>query len=128
EEVEQDRPVLDVIEIELDALLDLLLIVDLAAPAVDLGPAGDAGLDAMPRKIAGDRLVEQAALQLALDGVWTGPDQREVALEHHVEELRQLVQAGLADKAADAGDARIVPGDDLGGERIGLVVIQRAEL
>src|SRR4051794_10177598 len=46
-DVEQHRPVLDVIQIELDALLDLLFIVDLAAPAVDLRPAGDAGLYAM---------------------------------------------------------------------------------
>src|ERR1051325_2116696 len=51
-EVEQHRPVLDVIEVELDALLDLLFIVDLAAPAVDLRPAGDAGFDAVAREIA----------------------------------------------------------------------------
>src|SRR4051794_36955112 len=38
-DVEQHRPVLDVIEIELDALLDLLFVVDLAAPAIDLRPA-----------------------------------------------------------------------------------------
>src|SRR3954469_12023824 len=66
EEVEQHRPVLDVIEIELDALLDLFLVVDFAAPAVDLSPAGDARLDAMPREVAVDGLVEQPALQLAL--------------------------------------------------------------
>src|SRR6266702_1398587 len=42
-DIEQHCPVLDVVEIELDALLDLLLIVDLAAPAIDLRPAGDAG-------------------------------------------------------------------------------------
>src|SRR4051812_41481633 len=65
-DVEQHRPVLDVIQIELDALLDLLFIVDLAAPAVDLRPAGDAGLDAVAREIAVDGLVEQPALQLAL--------------------------------------------------------------
>src|SRR6186713_2768757 len=43
-EVEQHRPVLDVIEVELDTLLDLLVGIDLAAPAVDLRPAGDARL------------------------------------------------------------------------------------
>src|SRR5438270_13193678 len=42
-DVEQHRPVLDVIQVEFDALLDLFFIVDLAAPAVDLRPAGDAG-------------------------------------------------------------------------------------
>ena len=114
EEVEQHRPVLDVVEVELDALLDLLLAVDLAAPAVDLRPAGDPGLDAVAREIAVDGLVEQPVLQLALHRVRARADQRQVALEHHVEQLRQLVEAGLADEAADAGDARIVLGDDLG--------------
>src|SRR5207247_7121798 len=85
-------------------------------------------LDAMAREIAVDRLVEQAALQLALYRVRTGSDEREVVHEHDVEELRQFVQAGLADKAADAGNTRIVLGDDLGRNRIGLVVVQRAEL
>src|SRR5262249_27554506 len=35
-EVEQHGPVLDVVQIEFHALLDLLFIVDLATPAVDL--------------------------------------------------------------------------------------------
>src|SRR5271156_5571152 len=96
-EVEQHRPVLDVIEIELDALLDFLFIVDLAAPAVDLGPAGNAGLDAVAGEIAVDGFIEQLAPQLALNGVGARTDQREVALEHNVKELGQLVEAGLAD-------------------------------
>src|SRR4051812_32402122 len=126
-DVEQHRPVLDVIQVELDALLDLLFIVDFAAPAVDLRPAGDARLYAVAREVPVDGFVEQAALQLALHRMGAGTDQRQIALEHHVEQLRQLVKAGLADEAADAGDARIVPGHDLGRKRIGLVVIHRAE-
>src|ERR1700737_3584299 len=127
-EIEQPRPVLDVVEIELDALLDLLLAVDFAAPAVDLRPAGNARLDTMPREITIHRLVEQPALQFALHGVRARTDQREVALEHDVEELRQFVKAGLADKTPDAGNAAVVPGHDLCGERIGLIVVQRAKL
>src|SRR5580692_687877 len=127
-EIEQHRPVLDVVEIELDALLDFLLAVDLAAPAVDLRPAGNAGLDAVAGEIAVNRLVEQPALQLALHGVRTRPHQRQIALEYDVEELRQLVEAGLADEAPNAGDAAVVLGHDLGGERIGLIVVERAEL
>src|SRR5215468_10432983 len=96
DEIEQHRPVLDVIEIELDALLDLLFIVDLAAPAVDLRPAGDAGLDAMAREVAVDRFVEQTALQLALHRMRPRADQRKIALEHYIEQLRQLVEAALA--------------------------------
>jgi lipopolysaccharide/colanic/teichoic acid biosynthesis glycosyltransferase len=34
-------------------------------------------------------------------------DQRQVAEEHHVEQLRQFVEAGLADEAADAGHPRV---------------------
>src|SRR3954452_16983067 len=52
--VEQHRPVLDVIKIELAALLDLFFIADPAAPAVDLRPAGNARLDAVAREIAVD--------------------------------------------------------------------------
>src|ERR1700682_1762974 len=128
EEIEQHRPVLDVIEIELDALLDLLVGVDFAAPAIDLRPAGNAGLDAVTREIAIHGLVEQPALQLALHGVRAGADQRQIALEHDVEELRQLVEAGSADETADAGDAGIVLGHDLCGHRIGLMMVQRAKL
>src|SRR5436190_3608094 len=94
-EVEQHRPVLDVIEIELDTLLDLLVGVDFAAPAVDLRPAGDPGLDAVTCEIAVDGLVEQPALQFTLHGVRARPDQRKVALEHDIEQLRQFVETGL---------------------------------
>src|SRR5882757_7379511 len=127
-EIEQHGPVLDVIEIELDALLDLFLVVDLAAPAIDLRPAGDPRLDTVAGEIAVDGLVEQAGLQFAEHRMRTRPDQGEIALEDDVEELRQLVEAGLADEAADPGDARIVPGHHLRRGRIGLVVVERAEL
>src|SRR4051812_3669521 len=84
--VEQHRPVLDVIQVELDALLDLLFIVDLAAPAVDLRPAGDAGFYPMAREVTVDRFVEQPALQLALHSMRARADQRQVAGEHHIEQ------------------------------------------
>src|SRR5690606_15258885 len=51
-EVEQYRPVLDIIEVVVDPLHDLVDGVGLAAPAVDLRPAGDAGLDAVAGEIA----------------------------------------------------------------------------
>src|SRR3981189_1195437 len=111
--IEQHRPVLDVVEIELDALLDFLFAVDFAAPAVDLRPAGNAGLDAVACEISVYRFVEQPGLQFALHGVGPRPDQGEIALECDVEKLRQFVKAGLADEAADAGDAAVVLGHDL---------------
>src|SRR6202051_794221 len=127
EEIEQHRPVLDVIEVEFDALLDFLFAVDFAAPAVDLRPAGNAGLDAMTREISVYCLVEQLALQFSLHRVRARADQREIALEYHVEELQQFVKAALADETSDPGDAAVVLGHDLGGQRIGLIVVQRAK-
>src|SRR6201998_2686415 len=127
EEIEQHRPVLDVIEVEFDALLDLLFAVDFAAPAVDLRPAGNPGLDAAARQMTVHGFVEQPALQFALHRVRARADQRKIALEHHVEELRQFVEAALADEAPDPGDAAVVLGHDLGGERIGVMVVQRSK-
>src|ERR1700730_14908645 len=127
-EIEQHRPVLDIVEIELDALLDFFFAVDFAAPAIDLRPAGYARLDAVTREIAVHRFVEQPALQFALHGVRARTDQREVALEHDVEQLRQFVETGLADEASDAGDAAVVLGHDFRGQWIGLIVVQRAKL
>src|ERR1700674_1394394 len=75
-----------------------------------------------------DCLIEQAVFELAVDGVRSRTDQGQIALEHDVEQLRQLVEAGLADEAADAGDARIVLGDDLQGVGVARLDIERAEL
>ena len=127
-EVEEHRPVLDVEEVVLDAPRDLLVGVGLAAPAVDLRPAGHARLDAVAGEIAVDDLVIEPVARLCLDRVRTRADQRQVALDRDVDELRQLVEAGLADEAADAGDARVAPGDELRGRGVGLVGIHRAEL
>ena len=80
-EVENQRPVLDVVEVMLDALLDLLARVGLAAPAVDLRPAGDPGLDPVAGEIAVDHLVVEPVAGLGLQGVRPRADQREVALE-----------------------------------------------
>src|SRR5579859_217051 len=52
-QIEPDRPIVDVIEIELDAAPRLGLVADAAAHAVDLAPAGDARLDPVARGIFG---------------------------------------------------------------------------
>src|SRR5262245_5055775 len=105
----------------LDTALDLLVRVGLAAPAVDLCPASDAGLDPMAGEIAVDRLVIEAVLGLRVHGVRPGADQGQVALEHDIDELRQLVDAGLADEPANPGDARIILGGEARGGRIALL-------
>ena len=102
--------------------------VGLAAPAVDLRPAGDAGLDAMAGEIAVHCLVINLRLGLGVDRVRARADQRQVALDGHVDELRQLVEARLADETADTGDARVVLGDELARGGVGLVGVHRAEL
>src|SRR5918999_5584899 len=53
-EVERHRPVLDVIEIEFDALFER----GIAAPPVDLRPAGDARLDLMAQHVLREPVLE----------------------------------------------------------------------
>src|ERR1700742_4418214 len=53
-DVQGQRPVLDVLKVTLDPALDLFRSIGLAPPAVDLGPAGDAGLDLVAGEIAVD--------------------------------------------------------------------------
>src|SRR5437867_688581 len=83
-QVEAERPVLDVVDVEHDPFVE----AELAATA-DLPQAGDAGYD-----------LEAAPLPLfvALDLVgdrWTWPNQAHLTPQH-VPELRNLVQAGAA--------------------------------
>src|SRR3954470_23566113 len=53
-EVEADRPVLDVVEVVFDALLERRI----AAPPVDLRPPGDAGLHLVPEHVLRDAVPE----------------------------------------------------------------------
>ena len=92
-QVQPQRPVLDVVVVPLDAVGDR----GLAAQAVDLGPAGDPGLDAVAVLVAGDVARELAHVLGAL-----GPraDEAHVAAQH-VEQLGQLVE-----RESRAGSAR----------------------
>src|SRR3974390_1595321 len=83
-EIEQQRPVLDVVEIELDPLLD----AGLTPQAVDLGPAGDAGLDLVAQVVARDPAAELFEEDRALGA---GPDERHVPAQD-VEQLGKLVE------------------------------------
>src|SRR5690242_10322122 len=79
-DVERHRPVLDVVEVELDALFERRV----AAPPIHLRPAGDARLDLVAQHVLRDAVFEL----LDEEGAF-GPraDDRHVALEH-VPELR----------------------------------------
>ena len=97
--VEGHGPVLDVPDVVLHTLVDR----GVAAEAVDLGPAGHAWADLMLDHVAWDLLLKH------LDELGTlraRPDEGHLAGED-VEELRELVDGGFPDEAADAGDARV---------------------
>src|SRR4029078_11926090 len=53
-DVEKERPILDVVEIEFDPLLQARI----AAPAVDLRPAGEAAAHAVAQHVVGDVVLE----------------------------------------------------------------------
>lgn len=91
-----EAPVADVPGVELEAAVE----ADVVA-AADLPEAGDAG-----RGHADDRQVVADLLFLARQ-VWARADEAHLALDD-VEDLRQLVEAVLADELADLRDARVV--------------------
>ena len=72
----------------LDTTLNLLVGVGLAPPAVDLCPTGDARLDPVAGEIAVDRFVITAVRRLGMERMRARSDQRQVALEHDIDELR----------------------------------------
>src|SRR5690606_21218301 len=120
-------PVLDIVEVIFRAHAYLLLGIGLPAPAVDLSPAGNAGLHPVAGEIAVDHLEIESVVGLGGRGVRARTDERELAAQG-IEELRQLIDRRLADDAADARHTRIVLHHGLPGRRIALVGIHRAEL
>src|SRR5258708_4919561 len=70
-QIERHRPVLDVIDIVFDPVLERRV----TAQAVDLGPAGHAGLHTMPVQVFGNELLEPCDIEWAF-GAGSG--------EHHV--------------------------------------------
>jgi lipopolysaccharide/colanic/teichoic acid biosynthesis glycosyltransferase len=57
------------------------------------------------RSMYADHFVVLPVRRFRLNGVGTGADERQVAFEHDIEELRQFVDRGLADEPADARPA-----------------------
>src|SRR5450830_210955 len=126
-EVEPDRPVFDVLQIELDTFFDFFQGVGFATVAIDLGESGDAWLDPMTRGVLLDGFLEQDARRLGGRGVGARADHRHAA-DEDIEQLWQLVEAGPADKTSDPGDSRIAAGGLCFGVGIALVLMHRAEL
>src|SRR5215475_12451709 len=99
-QIEADRPVLDVVEVVFDALIERRV----AAPAVHLRPAGQAGLH-----LVAEHVLRNAMLELLDEMRPFGPrtDDGHVAAQD-VPELRQLVQVRAAQEAAKRGYTWIV--------------------
>lgn len=103
-QIQPQRPVLQIFQIVLDAHFHLFQRFGLAPPTADLRPAGNAGLDLVAQHVAADQL---AVLLVVRHRMRPRPDHRHRALQH-IEELRQLIERGLAQKGAERRDAGIV--------------------
>ena len=99
-QIEPGVPVRDVVEVVLDAFTQGCV----AAPAVDLRPAGDAGLDTVAGRVVGNGLAEAVNEHRPLR---PRADQAHVAFEH-IDKLRQFVQARCPNERSEPGAARIV--------------------
>src|SRR5580704_11975940 len=90
----------------LDSSADLLDRLCFASPSIYLRPAGDAGFNAVADRIVADRSRICNPGGARRQRMRPRTDQRHLALQH-VNELRQLVQARHAEKAANSGDPRV---------------------
>src|SRR3546814_4927896 len=93
-------PVLDIVEVVLHPVLHIFDSVRLAAEAVHLCPAGDAGFHASARHVGLD---DRGILLVVIDRVRAGTDQAHFATQY-VDQLRQLIATGLAQPVADTGE------------------------
>src|SRR5262245_50005298 len=85
--VEQHRPILDVVEIVLDALLDLLARVRLAAPTIDLRPARHSRFYFVTREVVRHDFGIEPVVSLRRRRMRAWSDQRQIPHDD-VEELR----------------------------------------
>ena len=90
----------------LDAALDLSCC-QFHRASRGLRPAGDAGFHPVPREIAVDGFVIKVFGGLGVDGVRPRPTSED-ADQHDVEELRQLVDTGLADGSGQRGSRAVI--------------------
>jgi hypothetical protein len=126
-EIGNHRPLGDVVHVVFDAVDKVVLDIHGAAVAVHLGPTGDAGLHAMAAGIMRHDLMAQLLSRPHGDRVRTGADHGHLTTDH-IQELRQLIQAGLAQELSDTGDAGIVAARLLSAPIVEPVDTHRAEL
>ena len=105
-DIEPERPVLDIPNVFLYAFLHLPQFLGLTTATIHLGIAGDAGTTEMAHHV----LVDDVAVLFGVGKhMRTGTDDAHVAFQH-VEELRELVDVGLADEVAEGKFSRVVLG------------------
>ena len=105
--VHGEGPIFEIVNVVADAIDDVGGLAGFAAEALDLGEAGDAGLDEAAKAVGeGDF----AKLDVVLDHVGAGADDAHFAAED-VDELGEFIEAEAAEPAAKGEDA----GVELGG-------------
>ena len=123
----QQRPVGNIFEIGLQPVGDVLLALGRAAVAAHLRKPGKPRLQAMALPVSAVDFLEELVVRLTADRVRARADDRHLALEH-VDQLRELVDAGAADEGTDAGDPVIVARGRAAAVVIELFLAHRAEL
>ena len=92
-DVQADGPVLDVVEVVLDALYYFFAGIGLAPPTVNLSPTRKTWLDPIPHEIVGYDVRVKFPSGLSLGCVRPWPDQRHIT-NQNVNELWKFVEAG----------------------------------
>src|SRR5262245_2416568 len=106
-DVEQDRPIVDVMQVTPDTLADLFDGVRLATPSIDLRPACNARFDPVPCSVLIDNILEELACSLCGNSVRSRTYQRHVA-KQYIQELRNLVQARPTQKSPNSRDPWVI--------------------
>src|SRR5437667_208330 len=99
-QIERDRPVFDVVEIELDAFFER----GVAAPAVHLRPAGNAGFHLVAEHVLREAMLELIDKERPLG---PRPNNGHVAFED-VPDLRKLIQIRAPQKPSHRRASRVV--------------------
>jgi hypothetical protein len=125
-QVKPQRPFFNILEIVFNPLLHLLARVELAAQPVNLGPSGNSRFDTMAVGITADEFIEKLSFRPCVQGVRPRADDGHRALQD-IEELRQLVDAHVANETANPGHTWVALARLFQRTRIGLFNVHRAE-
>ena len=89
--VEPEGRAIDIFHVQAHALAHQFRGVNWAARAIDLGPAGDPGLDAVAVRIVTDNILHRLRFAGHSDGMRPGTNNGHLAFQN-IPQLRQLIQ------------------------------------